>query len=203
MLVECFANLALEKSFVGWILEWWKGVRGVREDQLLAKGEIKSNAWIEGYCDMAFAIYDNTEGSSYVSRYYFDNSPGIARRFPEDSLRSLAKDTEGLRKFKPSMGRKKNAYVSSSDSQQFQDYYAGGMALLADVDDFQAIILEEDTIVARRLAGLEDADRHYLESKKQLDLLRDKTFNREIEHKEFDNLMGQPRRRFWQKKEVA
>lgn len=195
-------TLSFDKSFIGWLQNHWKGLRGVRKDQLLAKGEIKSEAWKQGYCDMAYAIYENTEGSSYTSTYYFDNSRGATRRFPEDSLRSLAKDTEGLRRFKPSMGRKKNAYVSSDDSQQFQDYYAGGMVLLSDVDDFQAIILEENNIVARRLAGLEDSDRRYLETKKQLDILRDKTFNRAIEHKEFDEQMG-VRRRFWQKKEVA
>lgn len=160
-------------------------LREKKKQKLIDKGVLKSDAYIQGYRDMGMAL------SEYAHLHYCgDNS---VPKFHASHLEKMVKNYNG--NFDPKKGRTSKQYLAADSSKVFEDYYAGGMQLLDEVDSAQARLLDEKLIIQKRMNGLEQFDRQTMEAKKELDKLRNKAYNSLEEHEEFDKMIKTPRKK--------
>ena len=144
-------------------------------------------AYLAGYEDMARGLSSHTKQHG---GYYMDTIT-VTRKGPkldESKLRRMASRAEAVRDFDPARGRTSSEYMSG-DGKTWQDYHRGGMKLLADVDEMQVRMREEERVIEIRTTGVSAIDKQYQASKRELDRLRDKTFAKTDEHKSFDEAL--------------
>ena len=157
----------------------------------------KTEAYREGYKDMAEALeceqWRRLEHKGYrgygmgMGGYAFDFD-GAMPWARDSTLRAIAKKKDVVRNFDPSRGRTSDEYIRG-DGKDWEAYYQGGMKFLADVDDMQARMMEEERVLDIRKSGVAQLDKQYIASKRELDKLRDKTFAKVDDHQAFEKAM--------------
>lgn len=165
----------------------------------LKTGKRKSDAYIEGYKDMLVAVglpktyKKRVPDTSYYSARYTKqvdqttvelNKNRIPSYYNEEGLKRVASQIlyEGM-EINPASGRIDVGYLGGTE-QEFQDYYAGGMKLLGDIDEAKAKVLqgkadatEKARLIESRRQGMKAIDRKIVADMKALDELRTKTFS--------------------------
>ena len=158
----------------------------------------KSSAYWQGYLDMLHALdnhvyyndpdrVDKSFKPSYWNYYVQDPTTHVVT-VDKALWKNFAVNPDMVRSFQPSEGRTSERFMAG-DRVTWEEYYAGGMKLLSDVDDAQVRIADEKRTIEIRKQGAKELDRRYIESKKALDSLRDRTFNGTTQMDEFNRQM--------------
>lgn len=172
----------------------------------------KSKAFIEGYKDM---LTGGLEYATYIEeysmdRYYYDSYLDHSEdrlpttyihfddnrnpTFGESLMLVLAKQVmDGSRKIDIDAGQYDPNYMGGS-AQEFEDYYAGGMALLDDLDKCKQKILDKEAetinrarLIEARKKGLKEVNQRVIFEMEALDELRSNAFT--VDKKSFDEQM--------------
>lgn len=166
------------------------------------KPVVMSDAYLQGYRDMAATVLPPTrkvrkyrDWSPYISQnemYYEVEAPYVMAKAdnvpvcPDKGLKEVALKMldEGF-KIDIEAGQSNREYMGG-DEEDFKEYYKGGMAFIADVDEMKTDILDErneqiriDRIIEQRRRGLKEINSQVVHSMEALDELRNVTFSEE------------------------
>lgn len=183
-----FDMFILDFMMIDWLMD--SSTRRREKIEAKQKKEVVKNtaklpsiAYQQGYKDMVKAFSGWTV---YSESFNFSVKEGPYLRKPD--LKEFAKRSRTLMQFDPEQGRSSYDYLRGPN-EEWQQYFAGGMRFLSDLEEERAVVAEGNRLAEIRRKGAKELDRGVMESIRELEKIRNQAFATSTDHAEFDKKM--------------
>lgn len=159
--------------------------------------ENPTTAFEHGARDMLYAVYTTcvikpTKASTNIFSFYAMTKKHVLLNWIVDQM--VDSDDSFMveklySKFDIKDGRTSEVYMSSTDSDEFNQYVLGGRYVIDEIDKRIAMRYAQREVAESRQDALEDSDRHHNNTREALKQLQNKAYKAQSELEQFEQQM--------------